>query len=140
MDYVESAVKFVGVPWVKDGRSMSGADCYGLALLVLKDVFGKTLPDFKYDVSSSVEQAIEIKRSIEAATDIVEYMPGNTELIPGDLVLFSYFGEESHVGVYLGGRTIIHASRKKGTVIVSLSDMDGGSTIETRIKGAVRCK
>lgn len=139
MDYVLEAERYVGIPWAKHGRSMTGADCYGVAKLVLSGIFNKDLPDFEYDAETTVAQALAINKAIEASTDIVDTV-NKENLEAGDILVFSYFGEESHVGVYLGSRMLIHGSRRKGSVLVSLSDLDGGKTIENRIKGALRCR
>lgn len=139
MDYVLEAARYVGIPWVKHGRTMSGADCYGVTKLVLSGVFNKELPDFDYDAETTITQALAINKAIEESTDIVDIVDKNN-LEAGDILVFSYFGEESHVGVYLGSRMLIHGSRRKGSVLVSLSDLDGGKTIENRIQGALRCR
>lgn len=45
------------------------------------------------------------------------------ELLPGDIVLFSYGGQINHCGIYLGDDKFIHAMDKEnGVVITSLSE------------------
>lgn len=32
--------KYIGIPWVRGGAEITGADCWGLVLMVLSDVYG----------------------------------------------------------------------------------------------------
>jgi hypothetical protein len=52
MDYNYS--KYLGIPWVKGGRTMQGCDCYGLCMLISKEQFGIELPEINY---SSTEES-----------------------------------------------------------------------------------
>lgn len=37
--------RYIGIPWKLGGRDLSGCDCYGLVLLVQRDLFGVFIPD-----------------------------------------------------------------------------------------------
>lgn len=82
------AVQFVGNPYVYGGTSLTnGADCSGFVMSVYKN-FGVSLPH-----SSSADR-------------YVGYSVGSlSEAQPGDLVCYS-----GHVGIYIGGGQIVHAS------------------------------
>lgn len=82
------AVQFVGNPYVYGGTSLTnGADCSGFVMSVYKN-FGVSLPH-----SSSADRH-------------VGYGVGSlSEAQPGDLVCYS-----GHVGIYIGGGQIVHAS------------------------------
>lgn len=82
------AVQFVGNPYVYGGTSLTnGADCSGFVMSVYKN-FGVSLPH-----SSSADRH-------------VGYSVGSlSEAQPGDLVCYS-----GHVGIYIGGGQIVHAS------------------------------
>lgn len=82
------AVQFVGNPYVYGGTSLTnGADCSGFVMSVYQN-FGVSLPH-----SSSADRH-------------VGYSVGSlSEAQPGDLVCYS-----GHVGIYIGGGQIVHAS------------------------------
>lgn len=89
---VENALSLTGVPYVYGGTSRSGFDCSGFTQYVYKGS-GTSLPRTsatQYNVGSSVKRA---------------------ELQQGDLVFFAtYNSGPSHVGIYIGGESFIHAS------------------------------
>lgn len=91
------ATSFCGVPYVWGGASPSGFDCSGLVMYVYA-AFGKKLPH-----SSFGQQAM--------CTQISE-----SQLQPGDLV---FFNGGSHVGIYVGGGSFVHAPTEKDHVKVT---------------------
>ena len=81
------ACQFVGNPYVWGGTSLTnGADCSGFVMSVYA-AFGVGLPH-----SSSALQGVGYGVSADA-------------MQPGDIVCYS-----GHVGIYVGGNTIVHAS------------------------------
>ncbi len=110
---------WMGTPYKFGGQNKDGIDCSGLTQLLQKDVYGITLPRITY------QQVAVIKRKYE------------DELKEGDLVFFDFDGKPfSHVGVYLQNGYIVHASTRKGVMIVKLHDVGmykyfsrGGSVI-----------
>ncbi len=92
---VETAKKFLNVPYLWGGRSFFGIDCSGFTQLVYK-VHGISLPRDAY------QQAKEGR-----VLDFVE------ESKPGDLAFFeNEEGRIHHVGILLNPNEIIHASGK----------------------------
>lgn len=98
---VKEAAHWIGSPYGHgngDEGYGSEVDCSGLVYQVYK-TFGVELP----------------RASYEQAT-IGELIPLN-EMIPGDIVCFVYEdGNIGHVGIYVGGRTMIHSPRPGKTV------------------------
>ena len=83
------ACQFVGNPYVYGGTSLTnGADCSGFVMSVYA-AFGVSLPH-----SSSALRS-------------VGYGVSASEMQPGDIVCYS-----GHVGIYVGGNTIVHASNR----------------------------
>lgn len=56
--------KYVGIPFVPGGRDRKGADCYGLMVLVYREMFNTELPE--YD-----EERTTLK-DLESVRDIIE--------------------------------------------------------------------
>ena len=94
------ATQFVGNPYVYGGTSLTnGADCSGFVMSVYKN-FGVSLPH-----SSSAD------RHVGYAVDSLE------EAQPGDLICYS-----GHVGIYIGGGQIVHASTAATGIKISNAD------------------
>ena len=114
---VKNALSLVGVPYVMGGTSRSGFDCSGYTQYVFKGS-GISLPRTaaeQFRVGSSVNRA---------------------QLQSGDLVFFStYAPGASHVGIYIGGGSFVHASNS-GVRTTSLSD----SYYASRYLGARRVR
>ena len=93
----EFALQFKGNPYVWGGTSLTnGADCSGFVMSVYKN-FGVSLPH-----SSTAD------RNVGSAVGSL------AEAQPGDLICYS-----GHVGIYIGGNQIVHASTSKTGIIVS---------------------
>ena len=114
---VQNARSLVGVPYVFGGTSRSGFDCSGYTQYVFKGS-GISMPrtaSEQFSVGSSVNRA---------------------QLQSGDLVFFStYAPGASHVGIYIGGGSFVHASNS-GVRTSSLSE----SYYASRYLGARRVR
>lgn len=97
--FVETAFKYIGIPYVWGGASAKGMDCSGLVMLVMAE-YGIGLPHYSRYQSM-------MGMPIDDGT-----------LKPGDLV---FFGEPiHHVGIYIGGDYYIHAPKTGDVVKVSV--------------------
>jgi len=92
-----------GVRYRNGGMSKGGIDCSGFVVLTFRDRFGVSLP------RSTKEQAKRGRKIRQKS------------LSPGDLVFFKTGFFSRHVGIYVGQRTFLHVSVKKG---VSMSSLD----------------
>jgi cell wall-associated NlpC family hydrolase len=113
---VASAEQFLGTPYAYGGMGARGVDCSGLVKRVYAE-HGVRLPRTsaeQYRVGASVER---------------------TELKPGDLVFFGAQGRASHVGIYAGEGSFIHASTS--SLRVQRDDIDQ-SYFRRRFLGARR--
>jgi probable lipoprotein NlpC len=97
--------QWYGTPYKYAGLDRNGVDCSGLTYLLEQQVYDITLP------RNTGKQINVIKRKYEE------------ELQEGDLVFFDFDGKKfSHVGVYLQNGYLVHASTRKGVMIVKLRD------------------
>lgn len=95
--------KWLGVPYKLGGNDFSGIDCSGLVLAIYKEVYKIKLP------RTTKDQAL-----IGTPVD-------TTQLLKGDLVFFNTSGKGvSHVGIYLGQNSFLHASTSKGVIKSSM--------------------
>lgn len=79
-----------------------GLDCSAFVAYLFREALGRTLP-----------------RTARQINDIGEQVD-LSDIEPGDLVFFGTGKHQvSHVGVYVGGKKFIHASRKHGVVYES---------------------
>jgi len=98
---IEDSARMIGVPYVWGGTSGNGIDCSGLARLLHKWV-GLDIPrdaDMQYRAAKHVDPSFEV----------------------GDLLFFREIGKErqiTHMGISLGGWTMIHSSQGRNGVYV----------------------
>lgn len=97
--------EWAGTPYKFGGLDKNGIDCSGLAYLLEQQVFGINIPRM------TSQQINIIKRKYE------------DDLQEGDLVFFDFDGKKfSHVGIYLQNGYVVHASSRRGVIIVKLKD------------------
>ncbi len=97
---VNSAMKYLGVPYVWGGTSPSGFDCSGLVQYVCN------------------QNGISVPRVAASQRGAGQYV-SRENLQPGDLVFFSHGGGISHVGIYVGNGNMIHAPQTGDVVKIS---------------------
>lgn len=102
INIINTAKKYLKVPYVFGGTTVNGFDCSGYTSFVYKQ-HGITLP------RTSEAQA-------QSGTKVTK-----ADIQPGDLLVFSntYKPGPSHTGIYLGNNQFIHASSAGKGVIIS---------------------
>ncbi len=97
--------EWMGTPHRSGGADRRGLDCSAFVGLVMRDVYGKSVPRVSKDIAN------HIKRKYER------------QLQEGDLVFFSFGRREiDHVGIYLHNNKFVHVSTSKGVIISDLHD------------------
>ena len=93
-----------GTPYRSGGLDRNGVDCSGFVYLTFRTRFGILL-------SRSTEELLETGHDVT-----------RERLQPGDLLFFSTGFFDRHVGIYLGNRNFLHASKNRGVMLSSLDD------------------
>lgn len=88
---LDTAAKYLGVPYLWGGTTPSGFDCSGFVQYVLR------------------ENGIKITRTTYTQWDNDGTYVSRSQLQPGDLVYFGSSSAPHHVGMYVGDGTYIHA-------------------------------
>lgn len=104
---LDEARRWLGVKYAYGGHSKAGTDCSGMVMEVFQSAAGLKLP------RSSREQYSYCKNI------------DRKELKPGDLVFFANnlrTGRIGHVGLYVGGGRMIHASTSRGVIVSGLGE------------------
>ena len=106
--------KYIGIPFVSNGRTMDGCDCYGLIRLILRNEYGKELPELSNDYSNALNlsetaRLFEQKRPVIAAEKLSK--PQEKAV-----VVITEHGVPAHVGIVAGGGYILHTGAKTGSV------------------------
>ena len=113
---VNTAKKYLGVPYVWGGTSPKGFDCSGLVQYVCS------------------QNGISVPR-VAASQKGAGKSVSRANLQPGDLVFFGNGGRISHVGIYVGNGNMIHAPQTGD--VVKISSINSSYRV-ARYAGAVR--
>ena len=109
------ADEYVGIPFLRYGRTREGCDCYGLVRLVLQEQFFITIPEYgeeNYDDRAGQEEAL--------CTHLHEFTPvpmDNRQ--PGDLLLLAVGGRPIHVGIVVSEEAMLHSFDGADSVVES---------------------
>jgi cell wall-associated NlpC family hydrolase len=101
---IQTAMRYIGVPYVFGGNTPEGFDCSGFTRYVFArgGVWLPRMADEQYEMGRPVAKA---------------------KLQPGDLVYFTtYAPGVSHVGIYLGDGKFISATSSRGVAVAYLAD------------------
>lgn len=124
--------KYIGIPFLSNGRDKTACDCYGLLFLIYRIEFDTELPL----LLSDYKNACDVKETKEIFKINKPLIAGEKLDAPdiGDVVLLNYQGLPSHIGIYAGDGFILHTTEKSGSVLQKLSS----SEIRGRVEGYYR--
>ena len=106
--------KYIGIPFISNGRTLAGCDCYGLVRLVLYNEYGIKLPELSDDYSNALNIS-ETARLFSEKLPVLaaDKIPGPEEKA---VVIITEHGLPSHIGIAAGCGYILHTGVKTGSV------------------------
>jgi len=106
--------KYIGIPFVSNGRTMNGCDCYGLIRLVLLNEYGIELPE----LSDNYNDARNVNETAKLFTENIPVLTSEKLSKPQEkaVAVITEYGKPCHVGIAAGGGFILHTSAKTGCV------------------------
>ena len=124
--------KYIGVPFVDGGRTLEGADCYGLLKLFYKNEYNIEIPEirilpnqprrawarFLVEISEIWEETLDRKKGVVVVMAMDENHP---KLV-------------THFGVMIDDKRVLHTLSKTESHIIELRD----SRVKPFIKGYYR--
>ena len=110
-------IKYYEIPYKPRGRDFDGCDCWGFALLFLKEEAGIKVMDYAYaDDPLKIDVGVYENLALEFA------QIDETALKRFDLLLLHDNSQSpNHVGVALDGRLFIHCIRGRGVAVSKIS-------------------
>lgn len=141
--------QYMGIRFVDGGRSLNGADCFGLYAIVLRDLCGARLDmdvSYERDADAVVQRVADeiasdrwltiatgdgaVARKVASRGDAI-VMSGHVHLAGGGVVR-----GDVHLGVALGDGRVLHTEPATGPQILTLDD----ARIIKRVRGVYRPK
>jgi len=106
--------KYIGIPFVSNGRTLAGCDCYGLVRLVLNNEYGVDLPELSGDYSD----ALNVEETSRLFAEQLPVLAGQKIAAPreGAVAVITEHGVAAHIGITAGGGYILHTGIKTGSV------------------------
>lgn len=97
----------IGIPYIENGRSLEGVDCYGLAILAVYILKKRKLIDVWYD-----NHYLQLADEFSPLLNIEK----TDSIYKGNLIEM-HVNNELHIGVALNGHEMIHATGKYGVKV-----------------------
>jgi len=121
--------KYIGIPFVSNGRTIKGCDCYGLVRLVLHNEYGLELPELSDDYSN----ALNVKETARLFADNIPVLAAEKINKPEEkaVVIITEHGVPAHIGIVAGGGYLLHTGIKTGSVC----QRESHPALRSRIEG-----
>jgi len=106
--------KYIGIPFLSNGRTPAGCDCYGLVRLVLRNEYGIDLPE----LSDNYADALNVKETARLFAEQLPVLAGQKINAPQEraVVVITEHGVAAHIGIVAGGGYILHTGIKTGSI------------------------
>jgi cell wall-associated NlpC family hydrolase len=115
--------RYLSIPYVRGGRDVSGADCYGLVRLARTELFGKSWLPLHAEVMPG--QVREMTAACAATAGLESMAPCAAE--PGAIATAWRAGLCVHVGIVVqadGRQWVLESDEPTGPCLTPLSDFE----------------
>jgi cell wall-associated NlpC family hydrolase len=108
--------RYMKVPFVDGGRSMSGADCYGLVRLVMERECSILLPSYG-EISARDLAKIAVSMEADASSEAWVSAEQPREF---DVAVMRWFArpQTGHVGIMIDSRRVLHTEERTGSPVI----------------------
>lgn len=96
--------KYIGIPFKDRGRTIEGLDCWGLIVLVYRELFSIELPSFSNDYQSAMDRESIQQTVLGHMSPWIEVEGGREEV--GDGILMR--GKPYHMGIVAFSGRMLH--------------------------------
>lgn len=131
-EIIKEAKRYLGTPWVIHGRELSGLDCLGLLVAVLKNLNHPTYEGVsKYRMYPTISQGTFIPDNLKLFFESVPVGSQKT----GDILVLKVRNKICHIGLYeMADRPMmIHVDTRRGVVYHGLGFWESKITHVFRI-------
>lgn len=104
--------KFIGIPYLHNGKTINGVDCYGLGILLYRHILGIEINDFDSGKKTQLS-CLKINEEYEKRSSSEWFRvddPGFLDLIAIDTVHVKNRDIVSHVGFFLSKDMMLHVN------------------------------
>jgi len=102
------AASYVGIPFQTGGATRAGCDCWGLAIMAYREVFGIDLLSYAAEYDSLNCRVLAQVVAGHLPVSPWRQVP-TAEMAIGDGLLFRVVGQPVHVGLFVGDGRFLHA-------------------------------
>jgi len=121
-------IEYIGIPFLEDGNTRAGCDCYRLVVMVYKDKLGIDLPDFAgIFVDGSLASLKKVTRHIRETKKTWQKVEKPALF---DVILLRTGNMVYHCGVVIGRRTMLHVMEGINSTIEEFTGIQWRNKVE----------
>lgn len=124
------------LPYVVGGRSRDGVDCWGLVVILYKEIYDQDVPEYPHVLMPNLDDSRRASREMLLELNRQTLFHQVDKPQAGDVILLNVLGDPLHIGVILGDNTMIHTGRSHGVVIENYME----TKWKSKIAGIYRIK
>lgn len=107
--------QFVGIPFLDRGRTLDGADCWGLTRLALMEIAGLEVPAYDEHYASAIERRANAEMIKGSLGDWVQVLPGTEKRF--DCIIMRDGRFESHLALVTQPGRMLHTYQGSASCI-----------------------